>query len=468
MKKIIIVGGGTAGLISALILKQTFNCNLKIIKSDKIGIIGVGEGSTEHWSEFLRYCHIDWKELIQKTDATLKYGIRFTRWTEKEYFHQIDDYAAIKYGSHIYSYLKDYTEDNDAVVSTDWNHLENLVHNEEHCVANQFHFNTFKLNEFLLNKCKERDIEIIDDEINFVGVADKGITSIVGTKEYRADFYVDCTGMKRLLISKLGAKWKSYKDHLFMNEAIAFPTGDTDEYTPYTEARKMNAGWLWRIPTYGRWGNGYVYNNNKIDSYEAIKELRKEYNVDVINIGKHVKFEPGALDKTWIKNCVAVGLAANFVEPLEASSIGTTIQQNFLFCNYLLDSSNSEEFNNKMDEIMDNIRDFVLVHYLNDEDFKATDSLKDKLEIWSKRPPLPNDFQNDRLLFTEMNWVNILCGLKFFKRDIISNFIKMYNTQNRLIIEKAMADNKLNKYNKLNYISHKKWLEKIRTPMQKT
>ena len=170
MKKIIIVGGGTAGLISALILKQTFNCNLKIIKSDKIGIIGVGEGSTEHWSEFLRYCHIDWKELIQKTDATLKYGIRFTRWTEKEYFHQIDDYAAIKYGSHIYSYLKDYAENNDAVVSTDWNHLENLVHNEEHCVANQFHFNTFKLNSFLLKKCIDRNINVYEDEIEKVNI----------------------------------------------------------------------------------------------------------------------------------------------------------------------------------------------------------------------------------------------------------------------------------------------------------
>ena len=91
---------------------------------------------------------------------------------------------------------------------------------------------------------------------------------------------------------ELGAEWKSYSDHLHMNEAIAFPTKDTEEYTPYTEARKMSAGWLWRIPTFGRWGNGYVYNNNLITVDKPVEEVEKQYEHD-IDVVKNVNFEQG-------------------------------------------------------------------------------------------------------------------------------------------------------------------------------
>ena len=148
-------------------------------------------------------------------------------------------------------------------------------------------------------------------------------------KKYQSDFYIDCTGFKKLLISKLGAKWVSYKKYLPMNEAIAFATKDTKEYPPYTLANAMKAGWMWRIPTQGRWGNGYVFNNKYINAKEAQKECEK-YLGHSIKVAKNIKFEAGVLDKVWIGNCVAIGLSSSFIEPLEASSIGISIQQSFL------------------------------------------------------------------------------------------------------------------------------------------
>jgi hypothetical protein len=230
----------------------------------------------------------------------------------------------------------------------------------------QYHFNAFKLNAFLLKKCKLNNIKIIDDEIKKVNVKNNIINSIEGQKKkYKFDFYIDCSGFKKILISKLGTKWISYSKHLPMNEAIAFPTPDTDEYPPYTLSRAMSAGWLWRAPTNGRWGNGYVFNNRYIDAKQAQKEC-EDYLGYKIDIFKNIKFEAGTLDKSWEGNCAAIGLSSSFVEPLEASSLGTTINQIFLLT-HLLPNYTKEDvdlYNKKFKKIVENIRDFIVMHYL--------------------------------------------------------------------------------------------------------
>tara|TARA_R100001369_G_scaffold2032_2_gene6432 strand:- start:825 stop:1562 length:738 start_codon:yes stop_codon:yes gene_type:complete len=245
MKKICIVGGGTAGLVTALILKTRFSSlQIDIIKSDKIGIIGVGEGSTEHWKEFTDFTGIAIKELIKETDATFKGGIMFEDWTKQPYYHSIiSSISDIKFGQYQAGYAysiinnlkpKEYTS------KDSWN---NKIKDND--LPYQFHFNTFKLNNFLLKKCKEKNINIYEDEITKVNIKKGNIESIESrSKKYKHDFYIDSTGFKRLLISKLGAKWKSYSKYLPMNEAIAFPTPDTDEYAPYTLAKAMSSGWL--------------------------------------------------------------------------------------------------------------------------------------------------------------------------------------------------------------------------------
>ena len=276
VNKIIVVGGGTAGLLSALILKKTYNVEIEIIKSEEIGIIGVGEGSTEQWQDFLDYCEIDWKELIKETDATVKLGIYFTGgWSKHNYYHSIQrGFSDIKLGQLNFSYLCLLANKVDQIKTADYLAIENLVKNDlNKSPSKQYHFNTFKLNKYLLKKCEQRGIKITNDTIKTVRLNDLGrIDKLIGEKDYTADFYIDCTGFKRLLISSVGGKWKSYSKQFPMNEAIAFPTQDTNEYTPYTESRKTNNGWTWRIPTYGRWGNGHVYNNNLKNADQAKKE----------------------------------------------------------------------------------------------------------------------------------------------------------------------------------------------------
>jgi len=480
IETITIVGGGTAGLISALILKNKFsNLNIKIIKSDKIGIIGVGEGSTEHFAQFMDYCGITENDLYKECDSTVKWGVMFEGWTPKNYFHNVIRIYTdkLRFGQYSAGYAHHIYKGEDQLKTTDQKHIKNTIYKfdlvENKNVSSQYHFNTFKLNDFLVKKAKEIKIEIIEDEIIDVKVENNVIKNIKGNKKtYNSDFFIDCTGLKRLLISKLGAKWKSFKEHLTMNEAIAFQTEDTDNYNTYTLAKAMNYGWMWRIPVYGRWGNGYVFNNNYINAEQAKKEV-EELLGKKIKVAKNIQFDPGRLDKVWIGNCVAIGLSANFVEPLEATSIGTAIQQTFLLM-HLLSNYNKkdiESYNNKVENIMTNIRDFIFLHYMVDKDnsdfwkdikkIKPPTSLKEKLNIWKYRLPIEEDFLDSRyMLFYQHNFISVMYGLGLLNNEYITNEYNMINANMKFLIEALIQQH--NTIYKEEQITHKEFLTQKR------
>ena len=475
--KFTVVGGGTAGLVSAIILKQRLECDVTIIKSDKIGIIGVGEGSTEHWDDFMEVAGINYNDLIKEADCTVKLGVYFEGWTETPYFHNITDFSKIQTGQQQSALSHMYLRNNPQVDITDKFALENLVeYIEGRSPTRQYHFNTFKLNEYLLKICKQKNIEIIEDEITDVIVNENGIEKIKGNKsDYYSNFWIDSTGFRKILISKLNAEWQSYEKYLKLNHAIAFQTEDTDEYTPYTLAKAMKYGWLWRIPVQGRWGNGYIFDDSYINAEDAIKEVEDLYGHS-INVGKDIKFTPGALKTPWIKNCMAVGLSANFVEPLEATSIGTSINQMFLFLHYWLPNFNNDDidnYNNKMESIMNNVRDFVYLHYLvdrNDTDFwkdiksiPMPNTLKDNLKKWSRRLPIAEDFtETNFVLFKEHNFASVLYGLGYYNKDQVEIEYNKFNRDLRLQNEQ-LVKNHLFYYNlkKKSFISHKEWLTKL-------
>jgi len=475
MKSILIVGAGTAGYISALILKTRFGDSIKIdiVKSDKIGIIGVGEGSTEHWNDFLLYTGINYKEIIKECDATCKIGIMFKNWSDSDFLHSIVTHNNFLFSQTRAGYLKLISDNCDKKELNDPLSWQNKVNidclKNDYSPTNQYHFNTFKLNNFLNKKCLEREIQIFDDEINDVLINEKGIDKIKGVKkEYVYDFYIDCTGFKKLLISKLGAKWLSYSKYLKMNEAIAFPTEDTDEYNIYTTATALNYGWMFNIPTYGRQGNGYIFNNNFINADQAKEEVEKFLNKK-IEIARHIKFDPGALDKFWIKNCVAVGLSANFVEPLEATSIGTSIQQIFALMHYLpkFDETDIVQYNESIDGIMENIKDFILLHYMTkDKEIKLTEFLKNNIEKWQRRLPIDEDFniyKTKYKLFNAENFIQILYGLDILNtKKLKENYLNL----NKELIKQLETNFNLiknnEKINDLVSIGHKKYLTMIR------
>jgi len=229
---------------------------------------------------------------------------------------------------------------------------------------------------------------------------------------------------------------------------------------------------MFQIPTYGRQGNGYIFDSDYINADQAKDEVEKILNRK-IEIAKHIKFDPGCVDNPWINNCVAVGLSANFVEPLEATSIGTSIQQVFLLTHYLsnYNKHNIEDYNFKVNKIMENIRDFIFLHYMtkkNDSIFwkdlkktKIPDSLENLLKKWDYRLPISEDFKDTNfLLFTQANFTSVLIGIDLINKNNIKQEYINQNEYHRKHIHNLILNS--NKINDDEFILHKKYLQLIR------
>jgi flavin-dependent dehydrogenase len=480
--KIAIVGGGSAGFVAALILKQTYpKLIVDVIKSDKIGTIGVGEGSTEHWREFMEYVGISNTDIITNCDATYKAGIRFENWTDKDYIQLVEGNFTDKYlDNHIiYSYLASKeVEPIDLLLPLCPNNqvalAEESLENIKNAPTSQYHFNTHKLNVFLTDLALSRGIKVYDDEIKEVCLdKDGNIDVLKGKNLYNYDFYIDCTGFSKLLINKLGAEWTSHKDYLKVNSAIVFPT-ENEDYPMWTLARAMDAGWMFRIPVWGRKGNGYIFDKNYITTEQAKKEV-EEYLGHSIEITKHIEFEPGCISTPWIKNCCAIGLSSSFIEPLEATSIGTSIQQSFLLASRIFNYTQDDidTYNKEFNDIIENIRDFVLLHYLTDrddtefwKDYKNVElpkSLKKHLTMFKNRMPVNSDFGHlsDKILFVSMNYFIVMYSLGLVDQKSIKKQFNMLPDNIQKYAEqhiKEMLDTVKNSYK----LSHKTVLSMIR------
>ena len=480
-KSICVVGGGSSGLIAAMILKQRFNMPVMIVRSKNIGTIGVGEGSTEHWKEFMDFIGLDQYELIKETNATYKAGLMFENWRsdEKPFFHAVGSVFATRYSQYKYVYANQIAK-NDSYLQYDYfwkNYLpKHFLGKSTEWPVNQFHFDTNKLNDYLTSKAEKMGIDFFDDEIEKINFDDQGyIESLKGKKyTYEYDFYIDCTGFKRLLIDQMGAKWQSYSNFLKMNSAIVFPTGDEENYNIWSLSKALDAGWRFKLPTYGRHGNGYIFDSNYINADQAKEEIEKDLGHEV-DIKKHIKFDTGAIDKPWIKNCVAIGLSCNFLEPLEASSIGTSLQQSFILMHKLINYNDQiiNDYNKSINDITDNARDFVSLHYMTDKkntDFwvdagnnEIPDSLAEKLEVWKYKLPIVEDFNHlsDYVLFSASNYIMIMEGLNLFDRESIKRELEMHNPSVKNSTENLIQQEK-DWEKSLELITHKEFLKAVR------
>jgi len=485
VKSISVVGAGTAGLIAAIIIKIKHDMDVNVIYSSKIGIIGVGEGSTEHFNEFMRYSGITQEQIVKETDATFKSGIMFEGWTSDpkyNYMHSVFDELSEKVGQYSLINAKLITMNGILNFERTWNSMLDAsflkIEDRYTYPINQYHFNTHKLNDFLIRHAKKIGINVIEDEILDVILTECGsIKSVQGEKSnYESDFYIDCTGFKRILMNKLNAKWKSFSKYLKLNSAITFQTEDEENYNYWTLAKALKCGWLFRIPVWGRYGNGYIFDNNHITKEDAKKEVEELFGKE-LSIGKEFNFDPGCLENVWIKNCCAVGLSGSFLEPLEATSIGTTIQQSFILAHRIAsyNEKDIENYNKDFNTILNNIRDYVLLHYLtnrSDTNFwkEATtvelpDTLQSLMEIWKHRLPVKDDvirtYPSNYNMFWDSNWIQILYGINYFDIKSIENELNSNSERIR-----KHADNKIRylKYYEPNIklISHKDYIRKIR------
>ncbi len=448
MKKIdsiIIVGGGTAGCISALILKTRFpQKEIKIIESSTVGIVGVGESSTEHWSHFCNFVGINQLDAVLHCNATFKIGVYFEGWGNEDYMHNIS-YPMFNlfnnYPINAAHVIANRRPKKDLQSKLTWENKVSLsnFNNLNDSPTNQYHFDTFALNKFLHDQCITRGIEIIEDDLLGANLTEDGeIQSVYSENwEHFADFFIDCSGFSRLLLHKTyNISWKSYSEYFPLNSAISFQTEEMEEYNKYTKSTARKNGWSWTIPTQTRTGNGYVYCDGFIGKDEAHREMEEAYGQE-LEVARSFKFDPGRLEKAWHKNCYAVGLSQSFVEPLEATSIGSVILQMFCFMHFL-PSYDVDSCNEHVNDIFDNIVDNVQAHYLvkrEDTPFwkevkynlKLTPGLEYLLEKWKHRMPISSDIHCPWSMFGPINYIPVLYGLDWFDIEKIKNEYENYN-----------------------------------------
>ena len=455
INSLVILGGGTAGLISALMAKHSFpHLKVTVIESKEIGIIGVGEGSTEQWQTFMNHIDLNAQDLLMNTGATYKIGIKFTNWhgDNTAYWHSLAEWMGARDNRNgtYFMFQKFISEGYENEVSVSDTYKENRHTAPYDTETNQWHFDTNKLNSYFHHLAKYKGVIFEDDTVQDVILDNEGfVSSLVGKQgqKYEADFFIDCSGFRRVIASKLDTKWIDCKKQLPMNSAIAFPTGYEEDIPSYTESTALSSGWTWRIPTQERFGNGYVYCDDFISDDDAFKEVSMRHK-ETIEIGKKIKFGAGYVDKFWNKNCISMGLAGMFVEPLEATSIGSTIEQGFGFLTSIPywsrhDTIQEKQYNKVFKEVAENIISFVQIHYITERrdsefwrcvnnDLQLTEFNKEYLESFKQHMPSLNMFTNDFILFKCVNWTQVMWGLRMYNdRELIKqNYNKHFSYMN--------------------------------------
>jgi len=312
--------------------------------------------------------------------------------------------------------------------------------------TNQFHFDTFKLNAYFEKLCFRRNIKVIDATVSDVKLNSENghVDSVVleSGEEINADFFIDATGFHRLLMKKIGAnKWRSYAHFLPMNRAIAFPSSlpENKKINPFTRAIAKSSGWMWEIPTQERRGNGYVFCSEFLDGDAAIREASEQVGFEVEPI-RAFHIEPGCLEQQWVKNVISAGLCSSFVEPLEATSIGSTIQQSLAAVRYLASYDGNpvlaKHYNRHMDAMMENLVSMISLHYISDRDdtpfwrfaqsLPRPEYLSEMLELWAVRPPCDGDLPKSQYeLFHEPHFWHVAQGQGLISTDGASRIIDM-------------------------------------------
>lgn len=445
-KHIVIAGGGTAGWLAAMMLsdvaaREKRPTRVTVIESSKIGTIGVGEGSTAVFRQMLKHFGLSEEEFLRDTGATIKYGIRHRDWRRigHSYDGPIDDPHLVAGGAMLDTYAVA------AGRSVGEAHLfQHLLNGNRAPVAraggktvpagpfhHAFHFDQALAGAWLRKKAK--GIALIDDQITGVETGERGISALVleSGQRIEGDFFLDCTGFRRALHTKLGATWISYSDVLPINRAMPFwvDIKDGEEISPCTLAWAQTSGWMWWIPTQGRYGAGYVYSDAHTTPDQAKSEIEAALGYE-IHPRNDIKIDAGRQHDAWIGNCVALGLSSSFLEPLEATSIHGTIVQLLMLSKWIADPAGRGLYNAAVARQVDDFRDFIRLHYVSErrdsafwQDVAATHpaSVSDRLATWAQKMPGPDDFAPFPMGLPHLQqqlYMPVLDGLGLLNRDV--------------------------------------------------
>lgn len=467
INEIVIVGGGTAGWLTAAVLASHFDTKnsfkVTLIESPNIKTIGVGEGTWPTMATTLRRIGLSEAQFIAECDASFKQGSRFINWRQgqgESYYHPFSlpmGYNDINIVDHWLESTRDVSFDE---YSTNQSHLCNhhlapkQANTPEYAnVVNYgYHLNAGKFAN-LLQKHSVTNLGVIhiQAEVSDVSLDEAGLIQAVQLDDGRVvkgGLFIDCTGFKRLLISQhLGVSFKSYKDILFNDRAMAFQVPYADENAPInstTHATAHQNGWIWDISLPTRKGIGIVYSNEYCDEQKAYRTIESYLNkhmphVDIADLSPNkISLDPGHLDTFWKGNCLAVGLSAGFIDPLEATAM-VLIEFAAKFLREHLPAEKkdlsvlSTKFNQRMDLHWKNIIDFIKLHYVlserTDSEYwlnhrnKSTipESLQTSLAIWKNRTPWHADIEVAESMFPPASYQYILYGMGFNSKSSLSS-----------------------------------------------
>ena len=408
-KNIVIVGGGTAGWLSALFAQKRFpEENVIVVESTDIGILGAGEGTVPALLKSFVYLDISLKDLISNTKATIKNGIKFTNWDKDggSYMHgftfeqnispfidSIDFKDKHFLNSRIFAYANKMSAEDHCYYTmiSDQNRVPYGNQDAEYGYYSQhaIHFDARVMAKFLKEKALERGVLHIDNEVIDCNIDEAEIGSIIlkDGSTIKTDFLIDCTGFARYFLGKkLGAEWISYSDSLPANSAQAFfmEMTNPEEIEPYTESTAVDFGWVWKIPLQHRYGCGYVYDSRLISNEEVRKEIVDKYGE--VEFVKQFTFDPGVYKDIWIGNCIAIGLSAGFVEPLEATSLQMT----------------AATLNRAFHPEVDIFNPFSMKERINDRAFKDSELVKEFIYLHYMTNKTNNSFWKDFILNNKM------------------------------------------------------------------
>jgi tryptophan 7-halogenase len=381
IQRVIVLGGGSAGFMAAGALKRVMpDLDVLVVRSKDIGIIGVGEGSTVAFTDFLhQLLKVKPKTFFDVARPTWKLGLKFI-WGPRPYFHYGFGGQADSRIGPLAKNIGYYCEDGDIEY---WDTYSALMTHDKIFARDatgrpavhldlSYHFENEKFAQFLEGYARAWGAQVLDDTVEQVLQNDHGVTGLVlkSGRTESADLFIDASGFFSLLLGKtLGNPFIDFKSSLFCDRAVVggWDRAPDDPIRPYTTCETMNSGWCWQIEHENRVNRGYVYGSAFISDTDAEREFRaKNPRVGPTRV---VRFASGRRREGWVKNVVGIGNASGFVEPLEATALGVIAMQCRLLAGSLLDSdreiraSHVAEFNNHHARLWDSIRGCIAMHY---------------------------------------------------------------------------------------------------------
>jgi len=448
ISKVVIVGGGTAGWMSAALLKRVLGepIEIELVESEEIGIVGVGEATIPPIQHVNAVLGIDEAEFLRETKSTIKLAIRFENWRVQgeQYYHTFGAPGRSQAFCHFHHF---WTRAQQADYKSNlWDYDLNYLCAEAGKFAKlqvsdpmwempyAYHFDASLYGAFLRKYSEKRGVKRTEGLVEQVNIHPESghVESLVlrGGKVIEGDFFIDCSGIRGLLIhKKLNTGYEDWGHWLPCDRAMAVPSERFEETLPYTRSIAHSAGWQWRIPLQHRNGNGLVYSSNHYSDDEAADILLNNLESKATGEPRIIPFRTGRTRRQWNRNVVAVGLSSGFLEPLESTSIyliqSAIVRLIHLFPHAGITTDLVDEYNRQSKREYERIRDFIIMHYyLNERDdsqfwrdtrnMDVPERLAQKIELFRSNGSLVQD-QLD--IFLEPSWLQVMLGQGVMPQD---------------------------------------------------